>query len=110
MGRILHVDTSDVRVMPEWAMQLLGTVMDVVAEFTGVMPLITSEMAQLLTKDAAGYAWATYCLPLDTSYVTSALNRFHSDKAVLELGYNASVPGSVLIEEMVLWQQSENLI
>jgi hypothetical protein len=53
VGEILHVDTSNVRVMPPWAMQFLGTVMDVMAEFTGVMPLITSEMAQLLTQDSA---------------------------------------------------------
>jgi hypothetical protein len=35
---------------------------------------------------------------------------FVSDKAVRELGYNASVPAAELIAEMVAWQQAENLI
>jgi hypothetical protein len=59
VGEILHVDTTNVRVMPPWAMQILGTVMDVVAEFTGIMPLITSEMAQLLTQDSASFVNAS---------------------------------------------------
>jgi hypothetical protein len=35
---------------------------------------------------------------------------FSSERAVRQLGYNASIPASDLIAEMVTWQLAENLL
>ncbi len=51
VGALLHVDTSDTPVMPPVLMRALGTVLDVVSEFTRTPGVITSEMADILTNN-----------------------------------------------------------